>query len=117
FEVEEPELIEIFQNSKNSFSLIDKPCPQDFANNPFLETNPFKLKPTNPFTGLISKNTNSFCGASEELKISVRNALASQKNDGSPLVVSHVKWKVNTVMSRIESKCSIGSSPRCQKLN
>ncbi|GBM48910.1 hypothetical protein AVEN_237528-1 [Araneus ventricosus] len=57
FEVDEPELINIFQNSNNVFSLLDNPCPQDFANNPFLTTNPFELRDTNPFKGSIIKTT------------------------------------------------------------
>ncbi|GBN96367.1 hypothetical protein AVEN_105197-1 [Araneus ventricosus] len=57
FEVDEPELMQIFQNSNNVFSLLDNPCPQDFVNNPFLTTNPFELKDTNPFKGPIIETT------------------------------------------------------------
>ncbi|GBM39257.1 hypothetical protein AVEN_130797-1, partial [Araneus ventricosus] len=57
FEVDEPELIQIFQNSNNVFSFLDNPCPQDFVNNPFLTTNPFELKDTNPFKGPIIETT------------------------------------------------------------
>ncbi|GBN95559.1 hypothetical protein AVEN_274575-1 [Araneus ventricosus] len=57
FEVDEPELINIFQNSNNVFSLLDNLCPQDFANNPFLVTNPFELRDTNPFKGPIIETT------------------------------------------------------------
>ncbi|GBO25433.1 hypothetical protein AVEN_197353-1 [Araneus ventricosus] len=55
FEVDEPELIQIFQNSNNVFSLLDNPCPQDFVNNPFLTANPFELRDTNPLLGKSSK--------------------------------------------------------------
>ncbi|GBN80584.1 hypothetical protein AVEN_141263-1 [Araneus ventricosus] len=57
FEVDEPELIQIFQNSNNVFSLLDNLCPQDFANNPFLVTNTFELRDTNPFKGPIIETT------------------------------------------------------------
>ncbi|GBN80586.1 hypothetical protein AVEN_141265-1 [Araneus ventricosus] len=57
FEVDEPELIQIFQNSNNVFSLLDNPCPQVFVNNPFLTTNPFELKVANPFKGPIIETT------------------------------------------------------------
>ncbi|GBO25435.1 hypothetical protein AVEN_197355-1, partial [Araneus ventricosus] len=57
FEVDEPELINIFENSNNVFSLLDNSCPQDFVNNPLLTTNPFELKDTNPFKGPIIETT------------------------------------------------------------
>ncbi|GBO23721.1 hypothetical protein AVEN_217837-1 [Araneus ventricosus] len=57
FEVDEPELIQIFQNSNNVFSLLDNPCPQDFVNNPFLTANPFELRDTNPLKGPIIETT------------------------------------------------------------
>ncbi|GBM64019.1 hypothetical protein AVEN_220241-1 [Araneus ventricosus] len=121
FDVDEPELIEIFQNSKNSFTLLDNPCPQDFANNPFLVTNPFKLKSTNPFKGSLNEIANPFGGVLNELENCVRNTPVSRKNDGFTTVVSHpkvsLKRKENTVMSCIKSRGSGGNSPRCQKLN
>ncbi|GBL79716.1 hypothetical protein AVEN_217626-1, partial [Araneus ventricosus] len=91
FEIDEPELIAIFQNSQNSFSLVDNPCPQDFVTNSFLITNPFELKDTNPFKGPIKENTYPVSGASEELEISVINTFVSQKQDGSSPVVSRPK--------------------------
>ncbi|KAF8770294.1 hypothetical protein HNY73_017843 [Argiope bruennichi] len=41
FEEEEPELMEIFVNSKNIFSVLDNPSENDYVTNPFLARNPF----------------------------------------------------------------------------
>ncbi|GBM76918.1 hypothetical protein AVEN_239760-1 [Araneus ventricosus] len=120
FEVEEPELIEIFQNSKKTFSLLDSPCPQDFTINPFLVTNSFALKSTNPFKGSLNENTNIFSGAPEEPKNCLLDASVSQKNDGISPGVSRPKLSLkrtaNTAMSWIKSRFSVGRSPRYQKL-
>ncbi|GBM43328.1 hypothetical protein AVEN_96998-1 [Araneus ventricosus] len=106
FEVDEPQLIAIFQNSQNSFSLVDNPCPQDFATNPFLLTYPFKLKNTNPFKGSVKENTNLFSGVSELKNSVVRNTSVSQNQDGFSPAISRPKWslkrKLNKLMSWIK---------------
>ncbi|GBN93722.1 hypothetical protein AVEN_166952-1 [Araneus ventricosus] len=78
-EVDEPELIEIFESSKIFFSLHGNLCPQDFTNNPFLVTNSFELKNANPFKRPINEITNLFYDVSDEDKISVRSKSVLRK--------------------------------------
>ncbi|GBL93266.1 hypothetical protein AVEN_42699-1 [Araneus ventricosus] len=121
FEVDEPELIEIFQKAKNSFSLLDNPYPQDFATNTFLVTNPFEPTDNNPLKGSIKENTNPLSGVSEELKNSVISTSVSQKQDGFSPVVSRpkrsFKRKMNKLMSWVKSRYIVPNSPRYLELN
>ncbi|KAF8783152.1 hypothetical protein HNY73_013356 [Argiope bruennichi] len=99
FEIDEPELIEIFENAKNIFSVLDNPLENDFATNPFLARNPFKLTNKNPFKESIIANNNPFSGISNEQKMSEQ----CPKEDNLTLVASrrnhYLKRKVNKVAS------------------
>ncbi|KAF8786152.1 hypothetical protein HNY73_007909 [Argiope bruennichi] len=73
FEMDEPELMEIFESSKNIFSVLDNPSENDFATNPFLARNPFELTNKNPFKESIIANNNPFSDISIEQKMSELN--------------------------------------------
>ncbi|GBN07747.1 hypothetical protein AVEN_57876-1 [Araneus ventricosus] len=121
FEVDEPELIEIFQNSKISFSSLDNPCPHHFSTNPFLVTNPFELKKTNAFKRLSTGITNPFYGVLDDDKISVRSTSVSRKKVISLPVISRsklsLKRNVKQFKSWIKSRRSVNNSLRYTKLN
>ncbi|KAF8793738.1 hypothetical protein HNY73_001783 [Argiope bruennichi] len=119
FEIDEPELIEIFENSKNTFSVLDDPSENDFATNPFLARNPFELTNKNPFKESISANNNLFSGISNEQKMS-ENACSCAKEDNLTLVASrrnhYLKRKVNNVASWLKSRNMVTNSPCYLKL-
>ncbi|KAF8768203.1 hypothetical protein HNY73_021047 [Argiope bruennichi] len=120
FEMDEPELIEIFENSKNIFSVLDKPSENDFATNPFLARNPFELTNKNPFKESIIANNNPFSGISNEQKMSEFNTCSCPKQDNLTLVASHpnhyLKRKVNKVASWLKSRNMVTNSPCYLKL-
>ncbi|KAF8764949.1 hypothetical protein HNY73_022972 [Argiope bruennichi] len=121
FEVDEPELMEIFGNSKNIFSVLDNPSENDFATNPFLARNPFELTNKNPFKESIIANDNLFSGISnEEKKMSELNTCSCPKQDNLILVASrpnhYLKRKVNKVTSWLKSRNMVTNSPCYLKL-
>ncbi|KAF8788635.1 hypothetical protein HNY73_006656 [Argiope bruennichi] len=120
FEVDEPELIEIFENSKNVFSVLDNPSENDFATNPFLARNPFELTNTNPFKESIIAKSNPFSGISNEQKMSELNTCSCLKQDNLTLVASrpnhYLKRKVNKVASWLKSRNMVTNSPCYLKL-
>ncbi|KAF8777076.1 hypothetical protein HNY73_013999 [Argiope bruennichi] len=103
FEMDEPELMEIFETSKNIFSVFDNPSENDFATNPFLAKNPFELTNTNPFKESIIAKNNPFSGISNEQNVSELNTCSCPKQDTLTLVASrpnhYLKRKVNKVAS------------------
>ncbi|KAF8770225.1 hypothetical protein HNY73_017782 [Argiope bruennichi] len=117
FEVDEPELIEIFENSKNIFSVLDNPSENDFATNPFLSRNPFELTNKNPFKESIN---NPFSGISNEQKVSELNTCSCPKQDNLTLVASrpnhYLKRKVNKIASWLKSRNMVTNSPCYLKL-
>ncbi|KAF8770135.1 hypothetical protein HNY73_017703 [Argiope bruennichi] len=120
FEMEEPELVEIFENSKNIFSVLDNPSENDFATNPFLARNPFELTNKNPFKESIIANKNPFSGISNEQKMSELNSCSCSKPDNLTLVASrpnhYLKRKVNKVASWLKSRNMVTNSPCYLKL-
>ncbi|KAF8767891.1 hypothetical protein HNY73_020774 [Argiope bruennichi] len=108
FEIDEPELMEIFANSRNIFSVLDNPSENDFDTNPFLARNPFELTNKNPFKESIIANNNPFSGISNEQKMSEINTCSSPKQDNLTLEASRpnhcLKRKVNRVASWLKSR-------------
>ncbi|KAF8776815.1 hypothetical protein HNY73_013759 [Argiope bruennichi] len=120
FEMDEPELMKIFENSKNIFSILDKPTENDFATNPFLARNPFELANKNPFKESIIANNNPFSGISNEQKVSELNTYSCPRQDNLALVASrpnhYLKQKVNKVASWLKSRNMVTNSPCYLKL-
>ncbi|KAF8770466.1 hypothetical protein HNY73_017992 [Argiope bruennichi] len=120
FEMDEPELIEIFENTKNVFSVLDNPSENDFATNPFLARNPFELTNKNTFKKSIIANSNPFSGISNEQKMSELNTCSCPKQDNLTLVASrpnhYLKRKANKVASWLKSRNLVTNSPCYLKL-
>ncbi|KAF8795724.1 hypothetical protein HNY73_000191 [Argiope bruennichi] len=120
FEMDEPELIEIFENSKNTFSVLDNPSENDFATNPFLARNPFELTNKNPFKESIIANIDPFSGISNKHKMSELETCSCLKQDNLTLVASrpnhYLKRKVNKVASWLKSRNMVTKSPCYLKL-
>ncbi|KAF8776822.1 hypothetical protein HNY73_013765 [Argiope bruennichi] len=120
FEMDEPELMEIFENSKNIFSVLDNPSENDFATNPFLARNPFELTNKNPFKESIIANNNPFSGISVEQKMSELSTCSCPKQDNLALVASHpnhyLKRKMKKVASWLKSRNMVINSPCYLKL-
>ncbi|KAF8764969.1 hypothetical protein HNY73_022992 [Argiope bruennichi] len=120
FEMDEPELIEIFGNSKNIFSVLINPSENDFAINSFLAKNPFELTNKNPFKEPIIANNNPFSCISNEQKMSELNTCSCLKQDNLTLVASrpnhYFKRKVNKVASWLKSRNMATNSPCYLKL-
>ncbi|GBN77276.1 hypothetical protein AVEN_90902-1 [Araneus ventricosus] len=116
FEVDEPELINIFQDSNNVFDLFECDCPQDFQNNPFLVITPFELKDTNLVKGPINAITSPFYGISNECESPVQNTSVPQRKNVSSYPKRTLKRKAHKFMVWVKCRCKIKNSPRYRKL-
>ncbi|GBN95561.1 hypothetical protein AVEN_274577-1 [Araneus ventricosus] len=116
FEVDEPELINIFQDSNNVFDLFEYDCPQDFQNNQFLGTIPFELKDTNPVKGPINEITSPFYGFSNECESPVQNTSVPRRKNVSSYPKRTLKRKVHKFMVWVKCRCTVKNSPRYRKL-
>ncbi|KAF8795669.1 hypothetical protein HNY73_000141 [Argiope bruennichi] len=120
FEMDEPELMEIFESSKNIFSVLDNPSENDFATNPFLARNPFELTNNNPFKESIIANNNTVSGIPNEQKMTELNTCSCPNQDNLTLVASrpnhYLKRKVNKVASWLKSRNMVTNSPCYLKL-
>ncbi|GBN77273.1 hypothetical protein AVEN_90899-1 [Araneus ventricosus] len=116
FEVDEPELINMFQNSNNGFNLLEYVCPQDFQKNQFLVYNPFELKDIIAVKGPSNETTNPFYGFSNECESPVQNSSVPRRKNVSSYPKRTLKRKVHKFMVWVKCRCIIKNSPRYLKL-
>ncbi|GBN61027.1 hypothetical protein AVEN_269659-1 [Araneus ventricosus] len=116
FEVDEPKLINILQDSNIIFYLFEYDCPQDFQNNQFLGTNPFELKDTNPVKGPINEITSPFYGISNECESPVQNTSVPRRKNVSSYPKRTLKRKAHKFMVWVKCRCATKNSPRYRKL-
>ncbi|KAF8796263.1 hypothetical protein HNY73_000659 [Argiope bruennichi] len=121
FEMDEPELMEIFENSQNICSVLDYTSENNFAINPFLARNPFDPTNKNPFKESIIAKNNPLSGISNEQKMSEFNTCSCPKENDLTLVASrpkhYLKRKVNKFTSWLKSRNMATNSPCYLQLN